>query len=320
MREPVVLRLTRSAARAWWDDDCTRLGASLAYYTLFAIAPVLLVATAIAGMVFGAEAVRGEIVGQLDHLVGREGALAVESLLEGASQRRAGLFATVLGAITFIVAATGAFLELQVALNTIWRVKPRPSGHLRAFVIDRLRSFGLVVAIGFLLLVSLSVTAALAVLNAWLFGRAPDSPSLWNAANTSVSLVVTTGLFALLFRFLPDVRLRWRDVTTGAAVTAVLFTMGQQVIGLYLGQSSYRLQLRGRGVDDDPAAVGVLLVSDLAVWCRVHPSVRAASWREGHAGGVRRQGSSRGKSEIGVGAGVEELAHDRGDDRRITER
>jgi membrane protein len=238
MREPVILRLTRSAARAWWDDDCARLGASLAYYTLFAIAPVLLVATAIAGMVFGAAAVRGELVGQLDQLVGRDGALAVESLLEGASQRRAGLFATVIGGITFIVAATGAFLELQVALNTIWRVKPRPSGHLRAFVIDRLRSFGLVVAIGFLLLVSLSVTAALTVLNTWLFDLSPASSSLWNAASTLVSLVVTTGLFALLFRFLPDVRLRWRDVTTGAAVTAVLFTIGQHVIGFYLGQSN----------------------------------------------------------------------------------
>ena len=238
MREPMILRLTRAATRAWWDDDCTRLGASLAYYTLFAIAPVLLVATAIAGMVFGADAVRGEIVGQLDHLVGGEGALAVQSLLEGASQRRAGIFATVIGGITFVVAATGAFLELQVSLNTIWRVKPRPSGHFRAFVIDRLRSFGLVVAIGFLLLVSLSVTTALAVLNAWLFDLSPASSSLWNAASTFVSLVVTTGLFALLFKFLPDVRLRWRDVTTGAVVTAVLFTIGQQLIGLYLGQSN----------------------------------------------------------------------------------
>src|SRR5688500_20242811 len=115
MREPVILRLTRSAARAWWDDDCTRLGASLAYYTLFAIAPVLLVATAIAGMVFGAEAVRGEIVGQLDQLVGHEGAQAVQSLLEGASQRRAGVVATVVGSIAFVVAVTGAFLELQEA-------------------------------------------------------------------------------------------------------------------------------------------------------------------------------------------------------------
>ena len=214
------------------------MGASLAYYTLFAIAPILLIATTIAGSVFGAAAVRGEIVGQLDHLVGREGALAVQSLLEGASQRRGGFFPTAIGAIAFLFASTGAFLELQVAFNTIWRVKPRPGGHLYAFVMDRLRSFGLVVAIGFLLLVSLTVTAALAALNAWLFNLSPANAFMWNTVNTLVSIVVTTGLFAMLFRFLPDVRLRWRDVTTGALVTAMLFTIGQQVIGLYLGQSS----------------------------------------------------------------------------------
>ena len=129
--------------------------------------------------------------------------------------------ATLIGSVTFLVASTGAFLELQVAFNTIWRVKPRPSGHLYAFVMDRVRSFGLVVAIGFLLLVSLSVTAALAALNAWLFNVSPADAYLWNIVNTVVSIVVTTGLFALLFRFLPDVRLRWRDVTTGAVVTAV---------------------------------------------------------------------------------------------------
>ena len=234
----VIFRTFKGAARAWWDDDCTRLGASLAYFTLFAIAPVLLMATAIAGMVFGAEAVRGEIVGQLDHLVGREGALVVQGLLEGASLKQAGIFATIIGGITFLVAATGAFLELQVALNTIWRVKPKPRGHLHAFVIDRLRSFGLAVSIGFLLLVSLAVTAALAALDAWLRNRYTINASLWSIVNTLVAVMVATGLFALLFRFLPDVRLRWRDVTTGAAVTAVLFTIGQQVIGLYIGQSA----------------------------------------------------------------------------------
>ena len=238
MREPVILRTIRGAGRAWWDDDCARMGASLSYYTLFAIAPILLVATAIAGMVFGAEAVRGEIVGQLDHLVGREGALGVQSLLEGAAHRGAGIVATLIGGITFLVASTGAFLELQVAFNTIWRVKPNPGRYFHAFVIDRVRSFGLVVAIGFLLLVSLTVTAALAALNAWLFNMSPADALLWTIVNTLVSIVVTTGLFALLFRFLPDVRLRWRDVTTGAVVTAVLFTIGQQVIGLYLGQST----------------------------------------------------------------------------------
>ncbi len=237
MRALVILRTFKAAARAWWDDDCTRLGASLAYYTLFAIAPILLVATAIAGMVFGHDAVRGEIVSQLDHLAGREGALAVQGLLEAAAQRPSGVVATLIGGITFLIASTGAFLELQVAFNTIWRVKPRPTGHLYAFVMDRVRSFGLVVAIGFLLLVSLSVTAALAALNAWLFSVSPTDAYLWTIVNTLVSIVVTTGLFALLLRFLPDVRLRWRDVTTGAVVTAVLFTIGQQVIGLYLGQS-----------------------------------------------------------------------------------
>jgi membrane protein len=237
-RLPVLLGMLGSAARAWWDDDALRLGASLAYYTLFAIAPVLLVATAIAGMAFGAEAVRGEIVGQLDGLLGREGARAVQGLLEGASQRRAGIIATVLGSITFVVAATGAFLELQVALNTIWRVEVKPGVNVKAFLMDRLRSFGLVVAIGFLLLVSLSVTAALAALHTWLNRLSPGVPMVWTVVSMLASLAVTTGLFALLFRFLPDVRLRWRDVTTGAFVTAVLFTVGQQFIGWYLGQSS----------------------------------------------------------------------------------
>lgn len=233
-----ILRMFGTALRAWWDDDAVRLGASLAYYTLFAIAPILLVATAIAGIVFGAEAVRGEIVGQLDGLIGREGARAVQSLLEGASQRRTGMLATVFGSIAFVVAATGAFLELQSALNTIWRVKVNPGTNFKAFVLDRVRSFGLVVAIGFLLMVSLAVTAALAALNGWLARYAPTVPLLWSGVSMVVSLVVTTGLFSLLFRFLPDVHLRWRDVMTGALATAVLFTIGQQLIGLYLGQSS----------------------------------------------------------------------------------
>jgi membrane protein len=238
MRAPVILSIFGTALKAWWDDDAPRLGASRAYYTLFAIAPGLLVATAILGMVFGAGAVRGEIVGQLDHLVGREGAHAVQSLLEGASQRRAGIVATVVGSVAFVVAATGAFLELQAALNAIWRVKPKPGVNLKAFVIDRLRSFGVVVAVGFLLMVSLAVTAALAAFSGWLAGRFPNMPLALSGVTMLASLIVTTALFALLYRVLPDVHLRWRDVTTGAFVTAVLFTIGQQFIGLYLGQSS----------------------------------------------------------------------------------
>ncbi|HYE89178.1 MAG TPA: YihY/virulence factor BrkB family protein [Vicinamibacterales bacterium] len=234
----MILRVLKRAARAWWDDDCLRLGASLAFYTLFSIAPVLLMAIAIAGLVFGAEAVRGEIVGQLDHLIGRDGAIGVQALLEGASERRSGIMATAFGSIAFLVTSTSAFLELQVALNTIWRVKPKPGGQLKALVINRLRSFGIVVAIGFLLLVSLAVSAALAALHTWLSSFSPTNTTLWSIVNAIVSMAVTTGLFAMLFRYLPDVRLRWRDVTTGAAVTAVLFSIGQQVIGWYLGQST----------------------------------------------------------------------------------
>ena len=182
-----------SALRASWEDDVPRLGASLAYYTLFAIAPVLLVATGIAGLAFGPQAVRGEIVGQIDYLVGREGARAVQSLLEGTSQRRAGYIATIVGTVTLVLAATGAFLELQTALNTIWRVKPNPTNAtFRAFVINRVRSFGLVVAIGFLLLVSLAVSAALAALGTWLQRISPGMPLVWNAMNVLVSLVVIT--------------------------------------------------------------------------------------------------------------------------------
>jgi membrane protein len=120
----------------------------------------------------------------------------------------------------------------------VWRVKSNPGAHLKAFLLDRLRSFGLVVAIGFLLMVSLAVTAALAAFSAWLSRHAASVPLVWNGVQVLVSLVGTTALFALLYRVLPDVRLGWRDVTTGAFVTAVLFTLGQQVIGLYLGQSS----------------------------------------------------------------------------------
>jgi membrane protein len=237
-RTPAILQILASALKAWWDDDALRLGASLAYYTLFAIAPVLLVATGIAGLVFTTDAVRGEIVNQLDHLVGREGARAVQSLLDGASQRRAGIVATAIGSVAFVIAATGAFLELQAALNTVWRVKSTPGAHLKAFLLDRLRSFGLVVAIGFLLMVSLAVTAALAAFSAWVSPHPTSVPMVWSGVQFLVSLIGTTALFALLYRVLPDVHLGWRDVTTGAFVTAVLFTLGQQVIGLYLGQSS----------------------------------------------------------------------------------
>jgi membrane protein len=231
------LGLFREALAAWWDDNAQRLGAALAFYTLFAIAPVILVAIAIAGQIFGPDAVRGHIVGQLDQLIGHQGAEAVQTMLQGATQKRSSTIATVLGSFTFLLAATGAFLELQADLNTIWRVKPEPGVHLRAFFLDRVRSFGLVISMGFLLLVSLAVSALISAGAGWLSQYAPEVPLLVGGLDLIGSLLVATGLFALLYRFIPDVKLRWRDVGIGAFVTAVLFTLGKTLIGLYLGKS-----------------------------------------------------------------------------------
>lgn len=228
----------KRALKGWWDDNVPRLGASLAYYTLFALSPVLLVATAIAGLVFGPEAVRGEIVGQIQGLVGRQGAQAVQAMLESAAKPSASIPATVIGLVTFFLGATGAFLELQTALNAIWRVKPRPGASVGDFLKQRLISFGLVVGVGFLLLVSLLVSAGLTALNRYLGHAYPALTVLWEAANVLVSLFVITLLFAMVYKILPDVRLRWRDVWIGALVTAGFFSIGKQVIGLYLGTSS----------------------------------------------------------------------------------
>jgi len=222
----------------WWNDNLPRLGASLAYYTLFAIAPVLVVAIGIAGLAFGPEAVRGQIVHQVDDLIGVEGGRAVQALLQGASNRSAGVLATIIGSVTFLLTSTGAFLELQYALNTIWRVAPKSSASIREFLMQRLISFGLVVAIGFLLMVSLAVSAALAALSGWLNASVPGMTILWLVVNLVISIGVTTLLFALLYKVLPDVQLDWRDVWVGAVITAVLFAVGKTLIGLYIGRSS----------------------------------------------------------------------------------
>jgi membrane protein len=216
-----------------------RLGASLAYYTLFALAPILIVAIAIGGLVFGGEAVRGEIVGQIQGLIGREGAQAVQGMLEGASRHSASIAATVVGVFTFFIGATGAFLELQTALNTIWHVEPKTTGsYWRTLVMQRVISFGLVVALGFLLVTSLLVSAALAAAHRYMGNAFPGVFVLWEALNVIVSLGVLTLLFALVYKVLPDVKLAWRDVWLGALVTAGLFTVGKLVIGLYLGSTS----------------------------------------------------------------------------------
>jgi membrane protein len=230
----------RRALAGWWNDNVPHLGAALSYYTLFSLAPIIIVAIAIAGLAFGTEAVRGGIVEQIDGLVGHDGALAVQAMLQGAAKPSSSVLATIIGVITFFLGATGAFLELQTALNTIWRVKPKSSGSwFRVLLMQRLISFGLVVGVGFLLLTSLLVSAALAALHRYMGDIYPGVAVLWEALNVIVSLGVITLLFAMIYKVLPDVELAWSDVWVGGLVTAGLFTIGKSLIGLYLGTSGF---------------------------------------------------------------------------------
>lgn len=256
MKIPTILKLFWAALTGWSKDDVPRLGASLAYYTLFAVGPILLIAIAIAGTVYGPDAVRGQIVGEISGLIGRQGAEAVQTILQSAHQNRTGSLAVIIGTITLILGASGAFLELQHALNTIFRVKtdPKKSG-LERLVLSRLRSFGVVVSIGFLLLVSLLVSAALSALSSRIERSPVGNPVLLQAINMVVTLAVMTLLFGLIYRLLPDVRLAWRDVWTGAFVTSLLFSIGKFLIGLYLGHS---------GVASSYGAAGSIVV--LLVW------------------------------------------------------
>lgn len=232
-----ILRLLGGAVAAWWNDNLLRLGASLAYYTLFAVAPILIVSVAVAGAAFGEDAVRGEVAAELQGLLGPDAASAVEALLKGTRRPEGGMLAVGLGLVTTMLAAGGVFLELQAALNIVWRVPSRPGVRIREFLWNRAQSFGIVLAIGFLLLVSLALGAVLSALTAWLGARLPVLAAGLGVLNVVLALGLSAVLFALLFKVLPDVSLDFRTVAAGGAMTAVLFDVGRTLIGLYIGQS-----------------------------------------------------------------------------------
>jgi membrane protein len=236
----VFIQLFWKAIQSWFADSAPRHGAAIAYYTLFALAPVLIVVVAIAGAAFGDEAVRGQIVNQIAGLISHDGAEAIQAILQRASEPREGTGATILGTLALIFATTGAFLEMQAALNKIWHVKtePGPWFDVKSFVARRMRSLGVVVSIGFLLMVSLAVSAGVSAVASWLGGRAGAWPVVISAITQLVGIVVATALFAVLYRVLPDVQLQWRHVFVGALTTALLFSIGQRLIGLYLGRTA----------------------------------------------------------------------------------
>lgn len=230
--------MLRQMFQAWSDDYVPSMGAALAYYTLFSLAPLLLIVIAIAGLVFGQDAARGEIEAQLRALMGEGSAAAVQEMLVSVRKPAPGIAATVIGVGLLLVGATTVFGELQDTLNRIWKV-PVPSkvGGWIKLVRSRLLSFGMVLAMGFLLVVSLLVSAALAVAGRWwgpLFG---EWQMLAMVANTVSSFAVVAALFAFIYKTMPSVHIPWSDVWVGAFVTALMFALGKSVIGLYIGHS-----------------------------------------------------------------------------------
>jgi membrane protein len=222
---------------SWMDIRAPRLGAALAYYTLFSVAPLVVVVVGVAGMAFGREAAQGQILWQIRDMVGTEGAKVIQSLLAAAQKPSSGLFATGIGLLFLLFGASGVFIELRDSLNYLWGVKTPGSG-VRGLVISRFFSFAMVLAVGFLLLVSLVLSAALAVLGKYLGGYLPMSEGLLHAVNLAISFIVFTALFALLYKVVPDLPVDWGDVWIGAAVTSLLFSLGKFLIGFYLGKAA----------------------------------------------------------------------------------
>ena len=230
---------TQAAGRAWVDDYAPSMGAALSYYTLFSLAPLLIIVIAVAAMVFGQAAAQGEIVSQLRGIMGEDGAVAVEGLLKAAREPTQGVVATLTGVVLLLLGATAVFAELQSALDRIWRVPAQSKGSgIWTLLRMRLLSFGLVLGLGFLLVVSLVVSAALAVLGRWWSGWFAGWGVILEMLNFAVSFGIFTLLFAMIYKIMPRAKIPWRDVWTGAAVTALLFTIGKMLIGLYLGKSS----------------------------------------------------------------------------------
>lgn len=230
--------LARETVRSWSADKAPRLGAALAYYTALSIAPLLLVVIAVAGLFFGDEAARGEIVGQIRSLVGTDGARAIEDILANSRRESSGIAATVVGMLTLLVGATGVFGQLQDALNTIWHVEPKSGGGWRGYLANRFVSLSMVFGVGFLLLVSLVLSAGIAAASAALHGIGPGLAIVGHVADVVLSLAVVTALFAMIFKYLPNARIEWSEVWVGAFATAVLFVLGKLAVGLYLGHAS----------------------------------------------------------------------------------
>jgi membrane protein len=247
--------LLKDTFNEWNEDKAPRLGAALAYYSAFSIAPLVLLAIAAASLIFGPEAARGEVVDELKNTVGASVAEAVEQMLAEGHESGKGWAAAVLGVVTLLFGAAGVFGQLQDALNTVWKVAPKPGRGIMGIIHDRFLSLTMVLGTGFLLLISLILTAALSALNQFFSHFFSITPVFWQVINQLVAFAVITLLFAMIFRLLPDAQIAWRDVWMGAGLTAALFSLGKFLLGWYLGRE---------GITSGFGAAGSLVI--LLLW------------------------------------------------------
>lgn len=232
-----LLQLAKDAFNLWLESRAPTMGAALAFYTLFSIPPLLVIALAAASLVFGPEAASGQLAEELKKVVGSDVALAMQSMVQQDNQTGGGGVAMAIGLGVLLLGASGVFVELQTSLNTIWRVQAKSGYGIMEIIRDRFLSFTLVLVTCFLLLVSLIISAALSMISAWWTPESvPGGTYFWQAVQAVFGFGIITLLFALIYRFVPDVKICWRDVWVGSAVTALLFLTGKQVLGLYLAQ------------------------------------------------------------------------------------
>lgn len=247
--------LLKEAGNKWLDDGAQRLGAALAYYSLFSLGPLLLIAVSVAGLVFGEDAVSGELFYQIRGLIGDQGAQAVQMLLQNAHKPETASLAGLIGLGTLLIGATGVVIALKESLNLIWGVKPKAGRGVVVFLRKYVLSLAAIMSLGFLLMVSLIASAALSAVGKYLGGVLPVTAAMLQTANLVVSFLLLTALVGGIFKFLPDVKLKFRSVLPGAAVTTALFLVGKTLIGIYLGR---------QGVDSAFGAAGSLVI--IMVW------------------------------------------------------
>jgi membrane protein len=246
----------KEAASDWSDDKAPRLGAALAYYTVFSLSPILVLTLSIAGAIFGGEFVQSHFGHQLDSFLGKEGSSAVQSLVKGAQEPEGRSLATIFSVVTLLIGAAGVFIQLKDALNSIWEVEVKPGISFWRRILNYIFSFSMVMAIAFLFLVSLLITTVLAAMTSAVKDIIPGPDVVAHVVDAIISLAMVILLFALIFKYLPDVKIAWTDVWLGASLTGLLFTLGKYLISAYLSTSA---------VSSSYGAAGSLVV--ILVWC-----------------------------------------------------